>query len=128
MANETLERLSYVTDLMRRKGLSVSLLVYRSDETHSIGYYRLLGLIDDCKIYVMEFISDKRLVKYSYTLLLQDKVIVRYDNAPHHPNITTHPHHKHVMGRIEPLEDPSIEKFLKEIEKSCPIELKENQS
>ncbi|MCE4606776.1 MAG: DUF6516 family protein [Desulfurococcales archaeon] len=116
MANKILERISYITDLMRGKGLSVSLLVYRSDEAHSIGYYRLLGLIDDCKVYIMEFISDKGLVKYSYTLLLRDIVMVRYDNAPHHPNITTHPHHKHIMGRIEPLEDSSIEKFLEEIE------------
>lgn len=84
-------------------------LMLRSSETHSIGCYLLLRLIYDHKAYVMELITDQRLVKYLYTLLLQEKVIVRYDNVLHYPNISTHPHHNHVMNRIEHLEDSSIE-------------------
>ena len=51
---------------------------------------------------------------YGYQLLVDDKPLLRYDNAPHHPEIETFPHHKHVGDRVEPLHSPSIEAFLEE--------------
>jgi hypothetical protein len=35
-----------------------------------------------------------------------------WDNRPHHPEVETFPHHRHVEGRIEPLHQPSLEAFL----------------
>lgn len=35
-----------------------------------------------------------------------------WDNRPHHPEVPTQPHHRHVGGRVEPLPDPSLEKFI----------------
>jgi hypothetical protein len=35
-------------------------------------------------------------VHYAYTYLRENKCVFRYDNAPHHPEIETRPHHKHV--------------------------------
>ena len=43
-----------------------------------------------------------------------NKPLLRYDNAPHHPEIETHPHHKHVGDRVEPLHDHSLEALLEE--------------
>ena len=40
----------------------------------------------------------------------------RYDNAKHHPEIETYPHHKHTPEGIEPSKEPSIEDVLDEIE------------
>jgi len=34
------------------------------------------------------------------------------DNRPHHQELPTYPDHKHVNGKIEPLERRSIEEFL----------------
>ena len=42
----------------------------------------------------------------------------RYDNAPHHPEISTHPHHKHI-GEREKLSDtaePTLSQILDEIQ------------
>ena len=30
----------------------------------------------------------------------REEMLFRYDNAPHHPGTETHPHHKHVPGKI----------------------------
>ena len=31
-------------------------------------------------------------------MTVNDEMVFRYDNAPHHPEIATYPHHKHVKG------------------------------
>lgn len=40
------------------------------------------------------------------------------DNAPHHPEIVTHPHHKHIgpEDRLAPVDQPSLSQVLAEIE------------
>ncbi len=61
-----------------------------------------------------EFLAGGRLVRYAYQVLVEGRPVLRYDNAPHHPEVETHPHHRHVGGRVEPLEEPSLEAFLEE--------------
>jgi hypothetical protein len=34
--------------------------------------------------------------KYSYQYMRNDELIFRYDNAPHHQELATFPHHKHI--------------------------------
>lgn len=54
---------------------------------------------------------------YSYAYIRNDKVIFRYDNAPHHPAIITFPHHKHIgEEKIAPTDQPGIAQILSEIE------------
>jgi len=43
------------------------------------------------------------------------QMLFRYDNAPHHPEINTHPHHKHTPDRIIPSSMPSLKDILNEI-------------
>ena len=40
------------------------------------------------------------------------------DNAPHHPEIVTHPHHKHIgpTDRLAPADQPSLSQVLTEVE------------
>ena len=47
--------------------------------------------------------------------LVQDLEISRWDNAPHHPAISTHPYHKHEGERIDPSIRVSIEDVLAEL-------------
>ncbi len=59
-------------------------------------YYRIeLILVDESLLYVREYVSD---VDYLYSYHWQDregKLRIRWDNAPHHKNMKTFPHHKH---------------------------------
>lgn len=57
-------------------------------------------------------------VHYAYTYLREGQRVFRYDNAPHHPEIATHPHHKHVgpEDRVAPADQPSLSQVLDEVE------------
>ena len=70
-----------------------------------IGSYTLL---------VREIWIKNTLTRYGYQLLRNRSHVLRYDNAPHHPEVPTFPHNKHVGDDVEPLENPSLEKFLEE--------------
>jgi hypothetical protein len=57
-------------------------------------------------------------VHYAYTYVRQGHCVFRYDNAPHHPSIVTHPHHKHVESSRWPLpsNQPNLNEVLAEVE------------
>jgi hypothetical protein len=57
-------------------------------------------------------------VHYAYTYVQEGKRVFRYDNAPHHPEIMTHPHHKHIgpSDHLAPADQPSLNQVLAEIE------------
>lgn len=57
-------------------------------------------------------------IVYSYAYIRNGQCVFRYDNAPHHPDIITFPHHKHRgAARIAPTDQPSVNQVLGEIEK-----------
>jgi len=90
-------------------------------EDPTTGWFKLVLRFNNAVIYVFEFLSGGVILKYAYTLLIGSEVVLRYDNAPHHRDLPTFPHHKHVRGEIRPLERPSIEEFVKEVK---PLVLK----
>jgi hypothetical protein len=57
-------------------------------------------------------------VHYAYTYIREGERVFRYDNAPHHPDIATHPHHKHIGAedRVAPADQPSLSQVLDEVE------------
>ncbi|MGI9860130.1 DUF6516 family protein [Moorella naiadis] len=51
---------------------------------------------DGSKLHVRDYIFDAQRRKYAYHWQdKDDKLLVRWDNVPHWPEIETHPHHKH---------------------------------
>jgi hypothetical protein len=42
-------------------------------------------------------------------------MIFRYDNAPHHPEVQSSPHHKHTSSGIKESEMPNMRDILSEI-------------
>ena len=42
-------------------------------------------------------------------------IIFRYDNTPHHPEVSTHPEHKHTGKSVVGATHPGIENVLKEV-------------
>jgi hypothetical protein len=54
--------------------------------------------------------------KYRFQYMSADgQMIFRYDNAPHHPETTSFPHHKHIPDKVVPSSMPSIRNLLNEI-------------
>ena len=67
-------------------------------------------------------ITDQQLSKKKYKYHFQDSdnsLIFRYDNAPHHREIGTFPHHKHLPGKIIACNAPDLLQILSAINKIC---------
>lgn len=75
-----------------------------------------LSFINNDSLYVKEFIST---IEYSYSFHWQNQngeLITRWDNAPHHKNIKTYPHHKHAT-KIEESYETTLFEVINYIEK-----------
>lgn len=74
----------------------------------------ILHLPDGTNLRVAEEWREGRLVRYSYYWLSPDHaLLIGWDNAPHHPEIASHPHHKHVHTPSD--RQPSTERSLEDV-------------
>ncbi len=66
----------------------------------------------------MEYILiGKQRPKYRFNLSdSKGKLIFRYDNAPHHIEISTYPHHKHIGKQVKSSEQIGLAEVISEIE------------
>ena len=55
-------------------------------------------------------------IHYAYAYLPEGNPVFRYDNAPHHPEIETHPHHKHVGTAVVASPEPTLSAILAKVE------------
>jgi hypothetical protein len=57
-------------------------------------------------------------IRYAYQYQNPNgQMVFRYDNAAHHPEIATHPNHKHTSAGVEPASIPDLTDVLREIDK-----------
>ena len=78
-------------------------------------------IIETGVLYILEVIQVKEeqlsKKKYKYHFILKDALCFRYDNAAHHFDIETFPHHKHLPDSIIPTKEPSLLQVLLEMKK-----------
>ena len=73
-------------------------------------------LVNGDKLHLSEAWDNETLARYAYYWLKSnDELRVGWDNAPHHPEILTHPHHKHIASQenILPSEEIKLEDVLR---------------
>lgn len=75
----------------------------------------ILTLPGDYKLHVAEYvITEPKLKRLKYRYHLQsseNQMIARWDNAPHHPEVKTHPDHLHIGEKIKanpPIDIPQV--------------------
>lgn len=99
----------------------------RSDQVgQSSEFYAVLRFYDGSRLQIVEKLTMESyaLLKTRYAYHYQcadDTLIFRYDNAPHHPEITTHPHHKHIGEVILPSRPPDMSEVFQEIDEMLYI-------
>ena len=49
----------------------------------------------------------------------EQNLIFRYDNAPHHPEARSFPHHKHTFGDVIESQEPGLMEVLFEISRKA---------
>ena len=85
------------------------------DEAHVQLLQVRAEIIDGSLLYVREAMFPST-SKYSYHWQTRTgEMLLRWDNAPHHPAVPTHPHHKHEGEQIGPSARISIEDVLAEL-------------
>lgn len=119
MVNSYLHRL-YDT-IISRGYIEVEQLVFNNQSNRRGTIRGRLKFHDDSLLDFGEVIilQNRRIVKLRYAYHYQNasnEVVFRYDNAPHYPNLSTHPHHKHVGATVEPAQVPDLSEVLREIE------------
>ena len=80
----------------------------------------LLGkllFVDGSMLEFMEYLQEENRLKYRFHLMDKEgNMVLRYDNAPHHKDVSSFPHHKHIPGNISESVDKGIMDVLDEIE------------
>ncbi|MBI4631452.1 MAG: hypothetical protein HZB17_05825 [Chloroflexi bacterium] len=76
--------------------------------------------VDRSRLNFSELVADIQtaIVRTMYSFHYQnskDELIFRYDDTPHHPEVTSFPHHKHSGESVVSTEPPTLETVLKEI-------------
>ena len=116
-----LKRVEEITETLNTLKPSVIKLLDTkiSAENPSSGSLKIRALLNE-KVFVdiYEFLFEGRVIRYSYSLVKNNRSILRYDNAPHHRSISTYPHHKHIKeNKIEALENYDIKSFVEELKR-----------
>lgn len=77
---------------------------------------RLL-FVDGSMLEFMEYLKEETRLKYRFHLINKEgDMVFRYDNAPHHRDISSFPHHKHLPGNVSESNEKGIMAVLDEIE------------
>lgn len=84
-------------------------------------FYAQLRFYDGSQLQVVEkLIVDRYIIikpRYAYHYQQADgTLILRYDNVPHHPEVETYPHHKHVGDKVVATQPPDLSEVLHEID------------
>lgn len=73
-------------------------------------------LVNNTILFIREYVSEDD-YNYSYHWQEEDsQLIIRWDNAPHHKQVKTYPHHKHIRENILPSYEIGINEILAYIE------------
>ena len=110
--------------LLSRHEIEVQQLDSRRAESNEAGEFNAcVNFYDQSMLEATEKvkIEDGEIVKQDYSYHYQKSngdLVFRYDNAPHHPEIETFPHHKHVESddNVIASQPPDVSKVLVEID------------
>lgn len=107
----------HIITALRHSRIIKSLEVLELVEEESVQFLRVRAeIVDGSVLHVRELLVPNH-SKYSYHWQGRTgEILLRWDNAPHHPGISTHPDHKHEGKQVSPSSRISIEEVLVELE------------
>ncbi|MFN0050332.1 MAG: DUF6516 family protein [Cytophagales bacterium] len=70
-------------------------------------------------IYLREIYIKGLLIDYSYYWFdVDEKLKIGWDNAPHHPELSTFPHHKHYLDKVAESDEKTLTEVLEFVSES----------
>ena len=111
-----------IENAIRHSALVVTYDLVKVQLSSSTGYIeRQVTFINNSRFVFFEFLrqptAEVECEKYRYHFMnSDDQLFFRYDNAPHHPEIATFPHHKHLPTGLLENAAPNFADVFTEIE------------
>ena len=108
--------------------ISSSQIIIERRSSNRVVLKGMIIFIDGSLLHFLEYVLEEgnRLLRVSYRFhyIKQDgSLIFRYDNAPHHLELPTFPHHKHLPGnKVVSSSEKSLADVLDEIREIIPRE------
>jgi len=101
------------------KDVIASIEILEISEEENISNLRSrLRVYDGTILWVREIRNKESIVSYSYYWLRSDEtVIIGWDNAPHHNEVSSFPNHKHIGNKIEASQESNLRDVLNFIKK-----------
>ena len=105
---------SEIQNLLRRSAFIENVDVEYEVKSKTVGIiHGTVGMIDGSTLQFLELVNIKgdeiTRPKYRFHFMdSADEMVFRYDNAPHHPEVVTYPHHKHIRGEEKPKQSEEI--------------------
>ena len=92
-----------LTQLQSRSALIEEISGYTHRLSGSVEQFKAVArLLDGSNLHINEVWVDGELRKYAYYQVAPTGDVVQgWDNAPHHPGVSTYPHHHHTAGGVE---------------------------
>lgn len=110
----------YLLNLLQKSKIVSRLDILNFVDEEDVQVFYVKAVLVDKSIFFVRELSTSTESKYSYHWQTKTgKIICRWDNAPHHPNIKTFPHHKHKGSKqnVLPSEEITLEKVLEALKK-----------
>ena len=102
---KTIEQFSDIFEFIEKLELS--------EEEHVTKIKAKIKLFDGSALWIREVWMREEIEVYSYYWLRSDETIIMgWDNAPHHKEIKTFPHHRHMGNKIEPSQEKNLRDVL----------------
>lgn len=103
MRNQKGDKMYEIINFLKTSEIVSQIEILELIDEHSVQSIKIKAkLIGETFLFIQETTSKKG-NKYSYHWQTENnKLLLRWDNAPHYKEIETFPHHKHVGERIEP--------------------------
>jgi hypothetical protein len=108
-----------LAQLQARQALIPRILHYEHRLKGSVEQFKAIAQLSDAsRLHVNEVWLSGVLHKYAYYWLTPGGDLLQgWDNAPHHPQIATHPHHTHLPDGMQPSVLRSLADILDELER-----------
>ena len=102
--SSTLLYFDSIKDFLKRNPIILDFKIVRERIASTEGFIEInANLQHGYRFILFEYYSiTDGVLKYRYQLVSsQNQPIVRWDNAPHHPELNNFPHHKHIGNMVE---------------------------
>ena len=116
-----------IIEILKKSPIVADYEINQLVEERSASFLRVeVTLLDGSRLFIKELLFPDG-SKYSYHWQSADgRLLIRWDNAPHHPEIPTHPDHKHVGEEVISSNRISVEDVLSAI--TAQIETRFNKN